>query len=74
MQTVTTSFTEHIGNKTKTRFRTDLEKTDKTERKKTKTVSGTYPKTKEDTTDTPVKKCFPCLTNNKNSSVIEVKH
>ena len=33
MQTVTTSFTEHIGNKTKTRFRTDLEKTDKTERK-----------------------------------------
>lgn len=74
MQTVTTSFTEHIGNKTKTRFRTDLEKTDKTERKKTKTVSGTYPKTKENTTDTPVKKCFPYLTNNKNPSVIEVKH
>ena len=74
MQTETTSFTEHTRNKTKTRFRTDLEKTDKTERKKTKTVSGTYPKTKEDTTDTPVKKCFPCLTNNKNPSVIEVKH
>ena len=74
MQTVTTSFTEHIGNKTKTRFRTDLEKTDKTERKKTKTVSGTYPKMKENTTDAPVKKCFPCLTNNKNPSVIEVKH
>ena len=33
MQTVTTSFTEHIENRTKTRFRTDLEKTDKTERK-----------------------------------------
>ena len=74
MQTVTTSFTGHTRNKTKTRFRTDLEKTDKTERKKTKTVSKTYPKTKEDTTDTPVKKCFPCLTNNKNLSVIEVKH
>ena len=44
MQTETTSFTEHTRNKTKTRFRTDLEKTDKTERKKTKTVSGTYPK------------------------------
>ena len=36
MQTVTTSFTEHIENRTKTRFRTDLEKTDKTERKKNK--------------------------------------
>lgn len=71
MQTVTTSFTEHIGNKTKTRFRTDLEKTDKTERKNSlRNIS----KTKENTTDTPVKKCFPCLTNNKNPSVIEVKH
>lgn len=36
MQTVTTSFTEHIENRTKTRFRTDLEKTDKTEREKQK--------------------------------------